>query len=53
MNDKEVVEEFKLNVDAAQERFASELKKLRTGRAHPSMVDDVKAEVYESSGNNE
>ncbi|MBI5357343.1 ribosome recycling factor [Candidatus Saccharibacteria bacterium] len=28
------------------EHFENELKKLRTGRAHPSMLDDVTAEAY-------
>lgn len=46
--DKEVIEQLKLDLDMTQEHFADELKKLRTGRAHPSMVEDVQAEVYES-----
>lgn len=46
--DKEVIELLKLNLEQAKERFGNELKKLRTGRAHPSMVDGVKVEVYES-----
>ena len=31
---------------AAVEHFEDELKKVRTGRAHPSMLDSVKVEVY-------
>lgn len=46
--DKEVIEQLKLDLEMAKERFANELSKLRTGRAHPSMVEDVMAEVYES-----
>ena len=46
--DKEVIAELEMNLEMAKEHFGSELKKLRTGRAHPSMVDGVTAEVYES-----
>jgi ribosome recycling factor len=46
MNDKEVTVELKSKLDAAQDHFTSELKKLRTGRAHPSMVEDVMVEAY-------
>lgn len=46
MNDKEVTAELKSKLDAAQEHFGNELKKLRTGRAHPSMVEDVMIEAY-------
>lgn len=31
---------------AAFERFKEELKKVRTGRAHPSMLDGITVEVY-------
>lgn len=48
MNDKEVISELRTKLADSHEHFLNELKKLRTGRAHPSMVDDVKAEVYES-----
>lgn len=33
-------------MDAALERFVSELKKVRTGRAHPDMLASVLVEVY-------
>lgn len=46
MNDKEVTKELKDKLAAVEEHFSGELKKLRTGRAHPSMVEDVKVEAY-------
>ena len=46
MNDKEVTAELKSNLESAKEHFVNELKKLRTGRAHPSMVEDVMVEAY-------
>ena len=46
MNDKEVTAELKTRLDSVQEHFVGELKKLRTGRAHPSMVEDVMVEAY-------
>lgn len=42
-------ENVKKFIDSAQkaiEHFEEELKKLRTGRAHPGMLDGVKAEAY-------
>src|SRR5450830_810316 len=35
-------EKFKQTIN----RFEEELKRVRTGRAHPSQLDGVKAEVY-------
>lgn len=46
MNDKEVTKELKDQLNAVEEHFAGELNKLRTGRAHPSMVEDVMVEAY-------
>jgi ribosome recycling factor len=46
MNDKEVTTELKSKLAQAEEHFATEIKKLRTGRAHPSMVEDVMVEAY-------
>lgn len=46
MNDKDVIKELQDKVTANIEHFGSELNKLRTGRAHPSMVDDVMVEAY-------
>ena len=36
----------KTKMDATVERFKEEMKKVRTGRAHPDMLASVKAEVY-------
>jgi ribosome recycling factor len=33
-------------MDATVERFKEEMKKVRTGRAHPDMLANVKVEVY-------
>lgn len=46
MKDKEVTSELKDKLGSVEEHFSGELKKLRTGRAHPSMVEDVMAEAY-------
>lgn len=37
---------YELRMDSALEHFTEELKKVRTGRAHPSMLDSIKVEVY-------
>ncbi|MFZ1361088.1 MAG: ribosome recycling factor [Candidatus Saccharimonadales bacterium] len=37
---------YELKMDGALEHFVAELKKVRTGRAHPSMLDSIKVEVY-------
>lgn len=37
---------YELKMDSALEHFDHELKKVRTGRAHPGMLDSVKVEVY-------
>lgn len=37
---------YELKMDSALEHFDEELKKVRTGRAHPGMLDGIKAEVY-------
>ena len=34
-------DEFKLKMTEAVEHFKGEMKKVRTGRAHPSMLDSV------------
>jgi ribosome recycling factor len=46
MNPNQIVSDAKQKFDAALAHFASELKKIRTGRAHPSMLDSVIVEVY-------
>lgn len=48
MNDKEVISELGKKLTQVLGHFSNELSKLRTGRAHPSMIEGVKAEVYES-----
>jgi len=46
MNDPTMKKELSDSLSAAKDHFGSELTKLRTGRAHPSMVQDLKVEVY-------
>jgi ribosome recycling factor len=40
------MEDMKLKMQGAVERFKSELGKLRTGRAHPDMLAGVRVEAY-------
>jgi ribosome recycling factor len=37
---------YELKMTGALEHFEEELKKVRTGRAHPSMLDGIQAEAY-------
>lgn len=37
---------YRQKMQAAVERLEDELKKVRTGRAHPSMIEDVMVEAY-------
>lgn len=37
---------YELKMDGALEHFQEELKKVRTGRAHPGMLDGVQVEAY-------
>lgn len=46
MNDKDTMKQLQENLSAVKEHFGGELNKLRTGRAHPSMVEDVAVEAY-------
>jgi ribosome recycling factor len=46
MNDPTMKKELNDSLTSAKEHFASELTKLRTGRAHPSMVEGVLVEAY-------
>ena len=46
MSPSQLISETKTKLDHATEHFKEELKKLRTGRAHPSMLDSVKAQAY-------
>jgi ribosome recycling factor len=45
----QVILDVKGKLTAASQRFNEELKKLRTGRAHPSMLDGVMVKVYGTS----
>ena len=40
---------YELKMTSALEHFEDELKKVRTGRAHPSMLEGIKVEVYGSA----
>ncbi len=46
MNPNQIITDSKQKFTNAIEYFKEELKKVRTGRAHPSMLDSVMVEVY-------
>lgn len=46
MNPNQVISEAENKLKKAYEHFEDELKKIRTGRAHPGMLDGVTVEVY-------
>ena len=46
MTPNQIIEDVKKKFRVADEHFKSELKKLRTGRASPSMLEGVTAEAY-------
>jgi ribosome recycling factor len=46
MNPTQVISETKTKLSQATERFKLEIGKIRTGRAHPGMLDSVTVEVY-------
>ncbi len=46
MDTNQIVNSTKDKFQKAIEHFEGELKKLRTGRAHPSMLDGITAEAY-------
>ncbi len=46
MTPQQVVQQAKTKFKAAQDHFIDELKKVRTGRAHPSMLDGLMIEAY-------
>lgn len=46
MNPQDVISTAQTKFEAAVSRFDDEIKKLRTGRAHPSMLDGVTVEAY-------
>lgn len=39
-------DEYELKMQGAVEHFTGELGKIRTGRAHPGMLDSIKVEAY-------
>lgn len=46
MNPAQIVADAKIKMQTATEHFQNELKRLRTGRAHASMLDGVMIEAY-------
>lgn len=46
MTPEQVVQEAKQKFKQAHDHFIEEIKKVRTGRAHPSMLDGVTVEAY-------
>jgi len=46
MNPSQVVEDVKNKLASATDHFKQELAKIRTGRAHPGMLDNVLVEAY-------
>ncbi len=46
MDVNQEINQTKAKLQAVLEHFKEELKKIRTGRAHPGMLDNVKVEVY-------
>lgn len=46
MNQDQVVKQAQVKFGQAVEHFKDDLKKVRTGRAHPSMLDGVIVEAY-------
>lgn len=49
MDTDQILNSTKEKFQRAFEHFEGELKKLRTGRAHPSMLDGITAEAYGTS----
>ncbi len=46
MNPQDLINQTETKLKSAVEHFNEEIKKLRTGRAHPSMLDGIIAEAY-------
>ena len=46
MNPNQIIDDVKTKMAGAVDHFQGELKKLRTGRAHPSMLDGLMVEAY-------
>jgi ribosome recycling factor len=49
VNPSQIVEQTKAKLSGATEHFKQELGKIRTGRAHPGMLDGMQVEVYGQS----
>ncbi len=48
MNPSQIIDQAKAKFMQAAEHFKDELNKIRTGRAHPGMLDGIKVEAYGS-----
>lgn len=46
MTPDQIIQKTKSKLQTAKEHYQAEIKKLRTGRAHPSMLDGINAEAY-------
>jgi ribosome recycling factor len=46
MDTQNIITKYENSLKKAAERFGEEIKKLRTGRAHPSMLDSITVEAY-------
>lgn len=46
MSPSQVIDDTKARLESALLRYDEEIKKLRTGRAHPSMLDGISVEAY-------
>lgn len=46
MDSNQIIESAKQKLVQVKEHFEEELKKVRTGRAHPSMLDGISAKAY-------
>src|SRR3989344_839342 len=46
MSPSQIIDEAKKKIDGATAHFQDELKKMRTGRAHPGMLDNIMVEAY-------
>lgn len=46
MNPNQIINDAKQKLQAAVAHFDGELKKVRTGRAHPAMLDGITVEAY-------
>jgi ribosome recycling factor len=49
MDKNQIIDEVRQKLSAASEHFRQELGKIRTGRAHPGMLDNVTVEAYGQS----